>query len=381
MSKLPISVSPDDESENSLTVTFTKKDFSDFVFNLFVTPRDEKKTAFFGFDLFKQDLKKLWEKLNYHVQTHHEILNQSVLISVILKDGTEISYSRSEQFFDVDDPRSESVSRVSIESSYVIAFFREGKKSFEKQTVGVTFEAGIVGTATTSIRSTDVSWPNGVFALIERELRDLSMRTVGQGGAFHSGSAQLRYDFDADIMVDWSSSSRFFRMFLGSASIVSSFTYFFAALIIVAAMFWISDRRNEYGWVLSDDQSVLLERAAPAVVEEIGIDAAIEQLQRGEVLGNAGMPREYVSFADGLRNYVVGLPYWVLVFGATMAILSFVFAWKARLDQLGLVGRIFVFSEKSNPRETPSVMSSIIPSVALGSVASLLATVIWELLT
>lgn len=380
MAKLPIIIAPDDETGNSLTVSFTKQDFSQFVFNLFVTPRDERRTFYLGFDAYKDDLQNLIGKLDHHINTHHELLNRSLTIDLRLVDGVDLTYSSSEQFFNIDDPRSESVKSISVTATYVIAFFRDGKKNFERQIVDFNMYSGAIGKVVISIRSTDVSWPNGIFALLEREISDLSKRTVGPNGRvarnvpYHSFS---RETFDADPEA--------FTRHIFAAPIFGPFSFGFLISAIVALAFFVSilnfilEQNGIAGWVLSNEGSRVMPATAITMLEQYGPDEAVKRLLQGEILHKAGMPTDTVGSFERIVDYIKNVPHLVFVFGLMVAIAVFVFVWNNQTKKLSFVGRILVFTKKSEARANPSIVSSVLPSLALGILAGLLGTALWEL--
>lgn len=385
MAKLPVAISPNDESGNSLTVTFTRQDFSEFVFNLFVTPREERRNYFLGFDLFKENFKKLLEKLEYHIETHHEILNQSATIVVALEDGTDLTYSSYAQLFDVDDPRAGTISSVNVSVTHVIAFFREGKKSFERQQTTLNFVAVRVGTVEIAIRSTDVTWPNGIFTLLERELDELSLKTAGSNSKVLRAPPSILLGNEPEEKIIERLVPTFLRFF-GFVVKTKGYVTFVLTLLIILSLISVvvavsKIEKNVTGAFIFLENEMSLVSVSPLdLISEIGLGPAVSQLRDGETLRDAGIPILRVPYYQVVRDYGSRIPHIVFVIGFVAAIFMSIVALNIRARSFAMVGRIFVFAAKSQPRETPNVLSAVVPSLAVGAAASLVATLIWEVL-
>ncbi|WP_299082675.1 hypothetical protein [uncultured Ruegeria sp.] len=190
MSDNQISIASGQGENENLVVQFSKQDFSDFILSLVKTPQEHEKELEVGFDIGITDLRNLVDKLLYQVKTQNDVLNSDLTANIEYSDGRKVFYNSYEQLFQTHDYRREDVRRISMTISLLIGFNRgEDKKSFEKQTVALTFLAGEFGSAEISIRSTELTWPNTVFSLLESEVLDISEAT----GGLPSINAQSKY--------------------------------------------------------------------------------------------------------------------------------------------------------------------------------------------
>ena len=181
MAKNPITITTGDQGNDNLVVNFSREQFSDFVFSLTASPREERKVIFSGFDVTLDDLKVLVDKLNYQIRTQNDMLNCSMTGIARFAKNTEVVCNTYESFFHVEDLHSETPTSITVAISYVIGFTRLGnQKSYEKQIVQFTFFSGRQGGVEIVIRSSDLTWPVSIFSTIEAEVDAISIRTVGK---------------------------------------------------------------------------------------------------------------------------------------------------------------------------------------------------------
>ena len=79
----------------------------------------------------------------------------------------------------IDEGGRPPVVSIACSATYVVGFTRlEAEKEYEKQEVSIVFTGGRPGKVDISIRSTELTWPQSIRNLIEREVLSIGRRTV-----------------------------------------------------------------------------------------------------------------------------------------------------------------------------------------------------------
>ena len=87
----PLTISANDSGR--LSMEFTTETFSDFVFSLLATPRQERQVYAGGFDLTLDKLRNVVDKIAHKAKTDHDILH-SDFVSEIIFFGRYQSYDK-----------------------------------------------------------------------------------------------------------------------------------------------------------------------------------------------------------------------------------------------------------------------------------------------
>jgi hypothetical protein len=168
--------------EGKFSLEFSKESLTEFVFSLLATPRQERRVYQTGFDLRIDDTKVILDKISYKIQTDHDILHNEFTADVLFKGDKRLTFNSYEQFFATSDVQNEEIEKLSITLSVVIPFNRTAaevnpavaEKSFEKQTIFILVKAGPVGSVEVDIRSTDITWSEGYFSMVDQHFQKMT---------------------------------------------------------------------------------------------------------------------------------------------------------------------------------------------------------------
>ncbi|MDX8348179.1 hypothetical protein SLH49_09285 [Cognatiyoonia sp. IB215446] len=176
--KNPIQLKSSMHNDDEIALSFNREGFSEFLGKLLQTPREEQKTIHLGFDATPSDLRILFEKLDQHVGTQNDVLNEEVSAQISFEDTSDLSIGSIEEFADVDYGSRPTPINFSVTKTYLIGFRRSSEeKTYERQVVQVIASRGNPGKFEIRVRSTEITWPPAIMSLLEKEIRGLSSRT------------------------------------------------------------------------------------------------------------------------------------------------------------------------------------------------------------
>ena len=143
------------------------------------TPREEQKKGHLGYDVTPADFRVLCEKLDQHIETQNDVLNQEFSAQITFEDSSDFSVGSIQDFAGIDYGSRPQPERFDVSITYLIGFKRDasGAKTYERQVIQIIATNGNPGTFTIRIRSTELTWPPAIMSLLEKEIRALSART------------------------------------------------------------------------------------------------------------------------------------------------------------------------------------------------------------
>lgn len=377
LADLPLTL--DQGAGDKLILEFTKERFSDFIFSLLSTPRAETRVYKGGFDIDLDEIGIIIEKIKHKITTAYDVLNLSFSAEVILNSDTQISYQSIDQLLSVDDPRSEEVKEISITLAPVIAFNRpEGKKSYEKQTINVSFRAGAVGEIQTRIESTEISWPAGFFSLLDEQYKKLSNNVKRNRNRFVEDIFFVKKVFS---FVDIPKLQNMFYFL---------FPVFLLSITIFSLSFEISNEKTRSHIYLYNEETKLIERLKPSHIEEaepielaalITIAEGVRNAVRVDksdptlVYKTGSEPKSAFSYAIEIisNKYALG-------FGILSALFVYGNWYIARDIARDRIGRLFIQKGSKPPRPHLETWEGVLGSIVLGILASILASAVLTLL-
>ena len=262
--------------------------------------------------------------------------------------------------------------------SYVLCFIRsEGQKSYEKQIISLGVHSGVNGFCRVSFRSTEVTWPSSIYPLIEREINSWSKRTLGEPSWAHSrlmflsrsmaGNYPEYFRTRADKVEDLFSSA---RVVLLLAALLLGLSLLISSILRVKAT---------GAYILAPDRSGLIKIDAAELVKSSGVDAALNELSRGEILARANFPVNSGGVTPALLSTGLHLTPIFSVFFFWVFAFAFANIRAVALLREESVVRIFIGTERISPRSKPDATSGFASSLVFGVLAGLLATAIWGL--
>lgn len=376
MAKNQIVVRPDGSDTDGLIVAFGKREFSDFIFSLLSTPREERKRILEGFDFIKADVKILVDKITQQIQSHNDLLNSEVVVETIYSDGSEVVCNSYEQFFNVDDLRLQPVVEVQVTLSYVVGFTRMSEqKSYEKQIVSILIKAGKIGEFQINIRSTDVSWPSSIFLLIEKEIKSISNRTV---------NSPLWIRSKWFIFANFFAYRGVYSNKLARTENFLNVAFLGAMTSMVVGVFAVLrlDPRIRFGsgsYVVNDSGVSIVNSDINELIKKFGPEIAAQKIDTAATLAKAGWRYEgesiFIQFGRIFSDLGVSAP----ILGVAVTLYLYFNYRAGLLMKESMIGRIFLENEKPERRPIIDISSGIFPSLLGGFLASMVASVVWAM--
>lgn len=354
--------------DDAVSVVFTKKQFSDFVFTHVQTPSEETRTYNFGFDVKRDSIKRIVDRISYIVETNNDLLNTEFSVTVVSNDDIRRKFNSYRDFFDIDSFDAKFSKSVSITLSFLIRFKRsEVDAAPEKQIVNFRFRGGSSGEGVIEIRSTEFSWPNNVFDLIASEFETLEKEIIQD----NPPSNNILLKSHTSIMQ------------FGVKSIGSFFQRaFYAACIFLFAIFVFSKsgaeksgKENTASEIelfnhesrkfesLGSEQILNLEDL-PSLLDKIR-DAKLlrELMQKSSEDINSAEEQDTYIFMNILRN--IPVLYWII--GLVVAFIYYLnYKEHARL-QKNSIGRVWLANseipKRNRERAADGILESVLNSV------------------
>lgn len=374
MNKNPLKITSSDEGKLSLEIS--KESFSDFVFSLLATPREERKTLYGGFDLTLEELKTIVDKLTHKVTTDHDVLNNDFNAVVTFEDENSLQIKSYDQFFKAPDIRNDLVTEVAITLSLVIAFNRpDSEKNFEKQTISMRFIAGRVGKVEIDIRSTEITWPAGYFSIVQNHWFKLSNELE-----FKSNKLWNILFFAFPVFLSDSEEKRANHF---SPSRLRVYLMTMTTIIMALNLLFISAafERQKLSDIYNPQTQIIEATDIIKLLEKENWQDIASKIRDTQTLSkidglysldadNSNNPIKN-AFSKLTDKYLLGLFGIVFLF----MLLNWCYAKKFEANKFG---RIFLYTEKIPNRQIGDYASGIIGSLIIGIMCSIFASVIWS---
>lgn len=379
MSGNNIVIGSDGVSKDKLTITFEKEQFKEFINSLISTPTEETLYLHGGFEVNKSTIKILSEKINYHIGTISEVLNTEFACSVYCSGGKKITFSNFDQFISSEIIGNSRVDILEITWSYLIGFNRGvSDRSYEKQIVSIWFVSGAVGEIRISIRSTELTWPPAVIAIITTEMNNhelevnnfrprperpyLLLAKYFRSKSRNRGRYRVSYGFDND---ERSSAIWYFLLF---ATI--------SAWIAIIA-FLLTELTKRQRTVVMSDTGILVDQDFSELVARQGLNEAVADLRIGDFLLYKGLA-PYNSDYSTVEFLLSGLSSTAAVVGICAALLIAIYTYACFWHAVALDnydrGRILMTFSNPLRRTEVSAMSAVGTSLIVGVIGGIFST-------
>lgn len=370
MAQNPLTINSNDDGK--LSLEFSKEKLSEFVFSLLSTPRMEQRLYKGGFDLTLLELKSLIDKLTHKINTDHDVAYREFTADITLDNEKKLYLSTYDQLFSVSDYRSEEVKIVTATITVLIPFNRPNEeKSLEKQTIVISARSGRVGRAYAVIRSTEFTWPEGYFSIIDKHFDKLKAEVRSNAGGvwnyvFFLHPLMVRDDSDDDDSIFSASLSRMIIISLLCCMI----TFMIAFLGAIPKI-------KMYTHMYNDETELIENVDVEGLIDDFGWREAASMMSHSRVISESGeiaYSPEYKSFgiiSEVFFLYVNSIIFYYFLFFATIVFSNYCYAMKISVD---MIGRIFIFSENIPPRPKGNLIPGVLLSLVLGVSGSLMAT-------
>ncbi|MBM9595900.1 hypothetical protein [Roseitranquillus sediminis] len=305
-----------------------------------------------------------------------DAINREFSCNLWYEDNTQLTVSTYDQFFATEEPTHEDPRALEATISYLIGFNREGdQKSYEKQIITLIFISGDTGSARIGVRSTDITWPTGVISLLTSEILKLEKKTTGSNAPKMRLLLAPAAFFRKEILAGITEGKILRLKIAGHVGLILTLS-----ISMIAMLLMIGSVRAPA--IYDPATNALITADVVQLVEEHGVDSAVEMLRAGSTLRVAGL-----SFADGhspLVGAVLGLIEYAGRVSAVVGLVTFLYCLvcfrHARALDSHYFARILFSGDTPPPRPRVSAKDGVLTSVALGVTGSLFATLIMGLL-
>ncbi|EEX15121.1 hypothetical protein CSE45_2561 [Citreicella sp. SE45] len=354
-----------------VTLSFTRKQFSDFVFKHVQTPSEETRQTFTGFELTKDRLKSFVDKLDYYVEKNNRLMNKEFSSTISIDERRILKRGSYVDFFDVDTFEAGFVRRISITLSYLIDFGLEGGPAQpEKQVVVLRFDTNQPADIVTEIRTTEFTWPAAIFNILKNEIDDLS----GELRDAHPISSSPLF-FPARLISKQDFSLR------NSMSTISLAAAFFAFFIFTEQdLIKYGDKETAY---IFDHEKEVFSEIDPDIFfksgdwrDKLSLLRDSEEL-RSYVGGSSGGYDGEVTKTMTALDQLLSLPAWFYMILIILTVLTWLnFREAARIEN-NRVGRIWLSSRKQPERQRVAASDGVLAALVTGVMGSaVFATII-----
>lgn len=364
------------EESDGYTVSFSKPQFQEFMSSLASTPREEVFVIKTGFDISKDCLRTIVEKLRHQVKTQNNLVSEQYTITCVLENGHEVTWQTYEQFFGTREVFKEKVTKLSVAITYLIGFNRSGKQMVERQVVVIDFLTRPAGWVKTRIMSTELTWPPSIFQLIEREVHQLSDTSAGNPDnelaplrwIIKGMLGKLIYNHLSRNTERYVSEYRAFeggRIKIYMALITMQF---FALMVMIH---FVNNRP-----IYNPDSGFLESGTFQTYVDSMGLQAAAEHVRVSSILHTLN----YADWAPGhsTASHMISAMQspavaWGVLIGLMMLLLSVYCKRKSESYFIAMKGRIFLVEGKIPAREKLPKGTGIF----VGTLTGLFSTALW----
>lgn len=377
-----IIINDSSDGNGDFNITFSKERLQDFIESLVKTPREEVFRISAGFDVNKADLKILSDKISYHINTQHQLISQEFQVSAIFGDDDELSVNSYEQFFHADELRPDNPLALVITMSFLIGLRRPGENiSYEKQTVSMSFMSGDRGMVVVRIRSTEMTWSAGIAKIIETEVRKIESRTTGSPIPKENPYLFLSRLFRKDLtypkyMMKIRDQEKFYARIR---------TLPFIILFLFSLPLFLTLQSLTSPFIYDQTSNSLKAADVEQLISNIGIEAAMDEVRLGDALrrySNIDRPSLFNTLTASMAPWLKETGRWIAMAFILVSLYLYLCAQHAAKIDDHFKSRIFLhFGPITHPREKTSWITGVIPSLSIGILGGLIATLLAGLLS
>ena len=380
MAKTPVSIEMSGIDQNNLSVSLSKEEFGRFFESLLSSPREQSETQFLGFDITLADTKNIIEKILAHVKVQNNLLRHDFTGQIYFSDGSSLTEFSMDNFYGRRMDGLTKPVRFILTIKLIIGFNRSDEKiNFEQQVVTIDLGSGPMGVSTIRIRSTDFSWPQGIFLLYKRCLDEHNL-TVNPKG-ITSGN---RFLFLSGLFLDVSRDNPY-RAIYRNASVkiatyrsltlalfgMTAFCIFLASLVMTSA-----GTRNAH--IFNPENTEFeLHTMAPSDIQEW--ERFSELYFLSNILARTGQfehKENSLHLPSALTQILGNIPLWSFLVSAAFATYVYVcFLDAKRLESLQ-EGRLFITDSHKSPRKIENLIYGILPAIFTGVLTAMFSTFI-----
>lgn len=339
-------------NENPVTIHFSTEEFKRFVFETTQTPSEEVRRYDLGFDVTRDDVKRITDKLYYFIKRTNNLISYEFSATIYTSEKMKRKVNSSEDFFNIENHPSTFSEALSVTLSYFVIFQREdGLNVPEKQIINLRFFALKRGRIEVDIRTTEFTWPEAIFAHLKSEFDGLG------------DSISQSFPVSNNPIL---SIHKIFR----ESTTISVITAFTTVLFLAVAIFSIVGNPGQSGFIPADKITIYSSETRSFEIVKLedilnsgDVAGFIDRVRDAEYLRKMHEPEDRLDkiFKD-LKDTFIAIPgYFWCGFLAIMALAYLNLRERSRALQ-NLSGRIWLSNAKMPERGKPSVSSGILES-------------------
>ncbi|MCV3764217.1 hypothetical protein [Rhizobium sp. TRM95796] len=352
-------------NENPIVIKFTRSEFKEFVLETSQTPSEERRVFSLGFDITREDIKQLYDKLFYVISTNNNLFSSEFSATIYMKKNKIRKVNSVNDFFNIENYPSELLKGISITLSYFIFFLRDdGLNIPEKQIVNIRFSGGSIGSIEVSVRSTEFSWPESIFSQVELEIEALRENIFRKNPVSRNVFLRGHELFSEYINI---APNLIFLFFLFSASLVFG---------VFGSTVGASSNNNNIQ-IYSQEEKRFKDVGLDYITNSSDIGVAVNRVRDAEFIKKVIPDQGGVGklFRD-LKRFIVDIPLYLIFVFSVFCVFVYLNIREMKKLALNKVGRIWLSSKPIPDRESLPPAGGVVESFGI----SLFASVVFALL-